>query len=435
MSDIHKKESESGYKILSNIMEVVKDKLPTGNMGDYYTKEELRYHIEGNNLENSWMILKLARAFSSSRIPYKPINLTYVLTSEISHELYLCDRDLSKVFPTGTRPLESAPEYIIDALSEEAIFSSKLEGAVMTELAAKNMLRKNLPPRNKDEQMIVNNHLAMQFIRDKKDVLLTPEFIREIQGIVTKNTMQDKSQSGVFRSTDDVSVMDIRTGEVIHYPPDAEMIDSLISALCDFVNADCVPDPKEEDPFVHPVIAGIALHFLIGYIHPFYDGNGRTARTLFYWYVLSRGYEVFQYIPISKIIQQSPGKYRDAYLATEKDELDLTYFILYNIRCIRKARKALIDHLKLENSRKSTAEKTISALPDVTKRQAAILSYMFEYKTEEFGIREIADRFSVTYQTARTDLMHLADSGYLGVRKKGKAFFYQVRDDWLENAG
>ena len=416
-------------------MAVVKDKLPTGNMDDYYTKAELRYHVDGKELESSWMVLKLARAFSSNHLPYKPINLTYVLTSEISHELHLCDRDLSKVFPTGTRQLESAPKYIIDALSEEAIFSSKLEGAVTTELAAKNMLRKNLPPRNKDEQMIVNNHLAMQFIQDKKDVSLTPEFIREIQGIVTKNTMQDENQSGVFRSTNDVSVMNVRTGEVIHYPPDAEKIDSMISALCDFVNADGVLNPAEEDPFVHPIIVGIALHFLIGYIHPFYDGNGRTARTLFYWYVLSRGYEVFQYIPISKIMQQSPGKYRDAYLATEKDDLDLTYFILYNIRCIRKARKALIDHLKLENSRKKTTEQTISALPDVTKRQAAILSYMFEYKTEEFGIKEIADRFSVTYQTARTDLMHLTDSGYLGMRKKGKAFFYYVRDDFLENTG
>jgi len=82
-----------------------------------------------------------------------------------------------------------------------------------------------------------------------------------------------------------------------------------------------------------------------------------------------------------------------------------------------------------------TTERLISALPNVTKRQADILSYMFEYKTEESGIKEIADRFSVTYQTARTDLMHLTDSRYLGMRKKGKAFFYYVRDGFLENTG
>ncbi len=358
MSNIRKKDVRSGYKVLNNFMKVVKDKLPTGNIDDYYTKEELRSHIKGNDLKNSWKIMKFARTFSSSRLPYKPIDLTYVLTSEISRELHLCDLDLSRVFPTGTRPPGSAPEYIMDALTEEAIFSSKLEGAVTTELAAKNMLRKNLPPKTKDEQMIVDDHLALQFIQDKKDVLLTPEFIREIQSIIVKNTMKDESRSGVFRSTDEVSIQDILSGEVIHYAPKAKKIDSMISALCDFVNADRVPDPKEEGPFVHPIIKGIALHFLINNIHPFYDGNGRTARTLFYWYVLSRGYDVFQYIPLSKMIQKSPEKYRDAHLATEKDDLDLTYFILYNIRCIRKARKALIDHVKLENIRESTAEKT-----------------------------------------------------------------------------
>jgi len=43
---------------------------------------------------------------------------------------------------------------------------------------------------------------------------------------------------------------------------------------------------------------------------------------------------------------------------------------------------------------------------------------MFEYKTEEFGIKEITDRLSMTYQMARTDLTHLTDSRYLGMRKK-----------------
>ena len=422
--DIHIKE-------LSKQLTGLKGALSLGNLGEYYTKDELKYRVPRDQWEDNWAILKLTRALSCNHLPYKPLDITYVLTPEISRELHVCDQNLSKVFSQGSKSLESATEYIIEALSDEAIASSKLEGAVTTELAAKNMLRKNIPPKNKDEQMIVNNHLAMQFIRGKTDDMLTPEFIREVQGIVTKDTLKDETQSGVFRSTNDVSVIDKMTGKVIHYPPNAEEIEPMIAALCDFVNHDR-HYPNDGDSFVHPIIVGIALHFLIGYIHPFYDGNGRTARTLFYWYVLSRKYEVFAYIPISKIIQQAPAKYRDAYLATEEDDLDLTYFILYNIRCIRKAREALISHLKRESSRKSNAEKAISVLPDVSRRQAAILTYMVEYKTEEFGIKEIADRFSVTYQTARTDLMHLADSKYLSVKKKGRAFLYSVRPEWLQ---
>ena len=56
---------------------------------------------------------------------------------------------------------------------------------------------------------------------------------------------------------------------------------------------------------------------------------------------------------------------------------------------------------------------------------------MLEYKEEEFGIREIAERFSIAYQTARTDLMHLEDSQYLWMRKKGKAQYYIVDEGWM----
>ncbi|HJJ96389.1 MAG TPA: Fic family protein [Methanocorpusculum sp.] len=317
--------------------------------------------------------------------------------------------------------------YIIEALSDEAIYSSKLEGAVTTELAAKNMLRKNIPPKTKDEQMIVNNHHAIQFIRDKKDILLTPEFLCELQRIVTTDTLKDEHQSGTFRTTDDVAVVEGRSGKVVHYPPKSAELPALIQAVCDLANRDRKNSPA--DSFVHPIIVGIALHFLIGYIHPFYDGNGRTARTLFYWYVLSRGYRLFEYIAISKIITQAPAQYRNAYTATEEDAMDLTYFIRYNVHCIQKAREKLTEYLHCEQKRMGAVEVRIAALPDLTKRQGQILRYMLEYPDEEFSIREITDRFSVAYQTARTDLMHLDARRYVQMKKRGKAQYYRVNTE------
>ena len=395
----------------------------------YLTKNELKYRVDNNDFESTWELVKLSRAISCNLLPYEPLKITYNLTPMISEELHLCDQDLTNIVRlVGAE----AQEYVMEALSEEAIASSKLEGAVTTELVAKQMLRKKIHPKTKGEQMIVNNHNAMQFIRDKGDELLTPQFICEIQRIVTQDTLDDPDASGVFRTTDTVRVVNNR-GDVIHYPPSAEEIHNLISALCDFVNADRRDGDKQ---FVHPLIVGIALHFLIGYIHPFYDGNGRTARTLFYWYLLSRGYKLFEYIPISKIIKQSPAKYRDAYLATENDELDLTYFIQYNVSCIQKARKALTDHIDNEKQRRRDAAKKISQLSDLSnKRQGSILQYMVEYKDEEFGIQEVADWFDVTYQTARTDLMHLEARGYLWVKKKGRAFYYSVDSEWRKSLG
>lgn len=401
--------------------------------GKYLTKKELKYRVGDKDLDQAWEILKIARSLSASVLPYEPLKISYVLIPEIYESLHLCDQDLANVLRLTEKSASAASDYVAEILSEEAISSSQLEGAVTTVVVARELLRKEKEPRNTDERMIVNNHRAMQFIRENKNVELTKEFICEVQRILTDGTLDEPEYSGVFRTTDDVWVRDKITNKKLHHPPKAEDIPQLISALCDFANADKNADKPR---FIHPMIVGIALHFLIGYIHPFYDGNGRTARALFYWYVLSREYRLFEYIPISKMIKNSPGKYRDAYLATEKDDLDLTYFILYNLSCVDKARKALHEHIENLKSQKSASAAKVAELSDLKNiRQGNILTYMLEYKGEEFGIDEIAKRFGVTYQTARTDLMHLNALGYLWMRKRGKAQYYSVNSEWRENAG
>ena len=400
-----------------DIKAIVKDR--------YLTKEELKYRVGLENLDEVWNIIKLSRGAVAVSVPYKPLKLTYVLTPQITEELHLCDMDAAHILQKIQDSFDSAPAYLSDALSEEAISSSRLEGAVTTEAVAREILRKQKPPRSKDEQMIVNNHHAMQFIREKRDVLLTPEFICEIQRMVTQDTLKNPEDSGAFRTTDDVYVVSSKDGKIVHHPPAAAEILQMISALCDFVNR------RENVPFVHPVVAAITLHFLIGYIHPFYDGNGRTARTLFYWYLLSRGYEMFSYLPISKVIMESPRKYRDAYVATEEDELDLTYFILHSLSCIRTARKRLFAHLESEEEREDVLRRRIAELADLTRRQKGILSYMVSHAGEVFGISEVPERFGVTYQTARTDLMQMEARGYLRVEKVGRAYSYTVCDGRL----
>lgn len=402
----------------------------------YITKSDLQFRNKGEKSEDelslAWFLIKLTRAYSCNLLPYKLLDLTYVQTSTISRELHMCDQDLTKLLSMTEKKLKNTQEYIFEAFANEAIFSSKLEGAVTTEIVAKDMIRKNIPPRTKDEMMIMNNHEAMQYILDKKDIYLTPEFICEIQRIVTKGTLDTDEHSGMFRTTDDVYVTKPGTYDILHYPPEAQKVPSLIQELCTFVNMDKRENIHDNGEYIHPIIVGIALHFLIGYIHPFYDGNGRTARTLFYWYVISRGYNLFRYIPISKVIKQAPAQYRDAYLATENDDMDLTYFIIYHIECIRKARKALTEHLRQETDRSMSVGKMIVELDGTNPRQVRILTYMAEYPAELFRISEIAERFSIAYQTARTDLMELEARKYLWVKKRGRAFFYSIDDDLVK---
>ena len=110
--------------------------------------------------------------------------------------------------------------------------------------------------------------------------------------------------------------------------------------LCDFANAD-----EASLPFVHPVLRAILLHFMIGYDHPFADGNGRTARALFYWSMARSGYWLMEYTSISHILRKAPARYMRAYLHTETDKNDTTYFLLHQLQTIRQAIAALHDYV------------------------------------------------------------------------------------------
>jgi Fic family protein len=319
---------------------------------------------------------------------------------------------------------------------EEAIASSILEGAATTRKAAKEMLRKGRKPKNSSEQMVVNNYEAMNYILEHKDDPLTPALILEIHRLVTKGTI-DRDSVGQFRINNDIVVANPATGVVFHTPPEYQEIEHYIAELCNFTNRIEQDSGKGNADYIHPVIKGIILHFLIGYIHPFNDGNGRTARSLFYWYVLSRGYWLFEYMPISRIILRSKKKYSLAYLHTEYDEMDLTYFILYNLSCVDEARKDLLKYLEQKQTEQNTTKAIIKKIRDINQREGDILRYMMEHSDDYFTIREIMQTYDTVYETARTDLLHLADLGYLIKEKRGREFifiFNEKSDLWKQNS-
>ena len=306
----------------------------------YIAWDELTYRIpDPERRLAAWAFMKMLRVMRYEPVPFAHLDLRYSATPESSRSLHTFDRYLSGIIRIQSRTLRFDRSCIINSLMEEAIASSILEGAATTRRAAKEMLRKGIHPRNRSEQMVVNNYEAMRSILEMKDEPLTPELILRVHRIMTKGTLDD-ALAGRFRKTDDLVVADPVTGTVYHRPPDHSEVPGMIEELCRFANAD-----EGAERFIHPIIKGIILHFLIGYIHPFEDGNGRTARSIFYWYVISRGYWLFEYMPISRIILRSKRDYALAYLRTEYDEMDLTYFILYNIRCIEEAREDLIAYI------------------------------------------------------------------------------------------
>lgn len=315
--------------------------------------------------------------------------------------------------------------FLISSLMEEAIASSQLEGAATTREVAKNMLRAKRKPKNHSEKMILNNYLTIQEIIKVKNEPLSPTLIKKLHSIITKDTLESNSQEGEYRTNNDVKVVDHITGEIFYTPPCHTELEKLIEQLCDFANS------LNDKGFIHPIIRGIILHFIIGYIHPFVDGNGRTARAIFYWYLISKGYWLIEYMSISRIIIKSPSQYAKAYLHTEYDENDLTYFIDFNLKSMDLALKSLKEYI----SRKLNEKKQLTQLilkDDFNERQAEIIKDLINDNIISITINEVQGKFGTVYQTARVDLLKLEEMGYIMSKTVGKKLIFFKSDQFDE---
>jgi Fic family protein len=390
----------------------------------YLYWDELKYRInDPDRRKYVWALMKFLRLMRYERVPFPQLPLTYSFIPEIVKGLHTIDRHLSGTIRIHNKAIRLEQSYIINSLMEEAIASSILEGAATTRKAAKEMLQKGRKPKNDSERMVLNNYEALRFILEKKDESLSPSLILDIQRIVAKGTMDEKFV-GQFRTDNEVVVADSGTGIIYHTPPDHKEIKGFIEELCKFANYEEDAGKQGAGEFIHPVLKGIILHYLIGYLHPFYDGNGRTARSIFYWYVLSSGYWLFEYMPISRIILRSKKKYGLSYLYTEYDESDITYFIKYNISCITQALDDLLKYLENKQSEQNATKAIIKKIKEINQRQANILRHMMEHSDEYFTIRQITQMYDVVYQTARTDLQHLVDLGYVTMENRGREFIF-----------
>ena len=193
--------------------------------------------------------------------------------------------------------------------------------------------------------------------------------------------------------------------------------------MCDFANK------TRADAFLHPILKAIILHFWLAYDHPFVDGNGRTARALFYWSVLSQGFWMFEFLSISAIIRKAPAKYGRSFLYTETDENDLTYFILAQLQVIRRAIEVLYAYLDKKALEIRATEQILRASVAINHRQLALLGHALRHPGMRYTITGHKQTHSVTYQTARTDLLDLASRNLLIKTKTGLFFSFTAPTD------
>ena len=389
--------------IVPNIMPVV-DKVNADY--EYWDKIKYKKLPEGVTPQMLWTNVKASRL--KSMIPvWDKYGINLCVTSQMQRLCHEFDMKFGSFWEVeGDSQSAEKKYYLSSSLMEEAIYSSKMEGASTTRIVAKDMLRKKKSPQNKSQQMIVNNYNTIQYIVEHKEQPLTEELLLTIHRLMTEKTLDNPEDAGRFRPNDKVVVADMVEGDIIYTPPSFQEIPEFVESLCNFFNND---NPRT---FIHPIIRGIIVHFMLAFMHPFVDGNGRTARALFYWYMLKEGYKLTEYMSISRVIAKSKANYEKSFRYVENDGNDMGYFVAYNLKALETSFQQLREYIQRKQQEKKAAS-TFMMAGNINYRQAIVLQRLKDEPDTIFTVKDVQELFSVSSMTARKDLADLVQQGYL----------------------
>lgn len=190
--------------------------------------------------------------------------------------------------------------------------SNNIEGACIDTLDETLTILRNKSVRDKKSSMIIGYSKAVEYVQNHKDAVIDFEYCKSLNEEIV-HYYSDADRIGIRDNTVYVG----KVSEVVFTPCDCSLIEPLLKLL--FSNW-----LDGYDPFIRSSI----IHFLFVWIHPFFDGNGRTIRMLNRELLVRYGLTKFENIPVSRYIRDMSSGYHKSIRYSEED-YDITHFILY----------------------------------------------------------------------------------------------------------
>jgi Fic family protein len=386
----------------------------------YLTPEEIKYRLkqQGRN-EAEWPSIGkeivAARKTGSITLFFKSIEPKFwFYPADIIHKKINEIEKLGKdLYEQINKNASFKTEFLLDSAIEEAITSAIYEGAHSTRAQAEQLIASGERPKNKDEWMLINNFKAMKWVKDNQHSVLSKEVILQLHQIVTENTLEgdDVNFQGKFRN--DKVFVGLHEG--IAYEKIEQAIDEMIQLTTN--------NPR----YYHPLLKGILVHYFMGYIHPFFDGNGRTARALFYFKSIRNQLNYIELLSVSAYLRIHGKQYESNFVKVKENEYDLTYFIDFCLDSILSALK--------EVSRKVRYLLRMTDLKDrfeLSQTQIGLIQRMALHKFRTIDIEEYAQQISKSREFARQELKRLLDLNLVSEIKVSKKLVYKVNAEKLK---
>jgi Fic family protein len=298
-------------------------------------------------------------------------------------------------------------EWIEDMQSQslirEAHHSTHIEGTQLTLPQAKGILTGEDVEgvRRDDRQELLNYREAMELVSEYMGRWseITEELIQEIHRILVKDVRGDSLEPGQYRSVQNY-VGNTATGEIIYTPPPPSEVPRFMGEFVKWLNA-------EED--LSPVLVAGVSQFQFVQVHPFLDGNGRTARVLCTLILYQHGYDFKRLFSLSEYYDKGRMGYYEAIQSVRDSGGDMTGWLEYFTEGLRSQLMAVKVRGERAIKREAIAER-VKRL-DLNDRQQRILMYILD--ANGASVEQLRRRFDLVRRTIQRDLSKMVELGLI----------------------
>ncbi|MEW6609020.1 MAG: Fic family protein [bacterium] len=344
---------------------------------------------------------------------FKP---NFTITNQINNSLLEIERargflDAAKLKEEWIKDMQS------EALILEAHHSTHIEGTQLTLSQAQKILtgqpvRKINPD---DKRELLNYKKAMDFVSEYlgKKSEITEDLIKEIHRILVKDVRGGIAKPGTYRNVQNYVVNSL-TGDIIYTPPPPSDVHQLMEEFVDWLN---------KETAISPILtAGISQYQFV-HIHPFLDGNGRTARVLCTFILYQNGYDLKRLFSLSEYYDKERRRYYDAIQSVRERNMDMTVWLEYFTQGLKHQMLAVKQKGELAIKKEIIIER--ASRKDLSDRQKRVLLYLLE--NPFIGRVKYVELFKVSLRTANYDLAQLEKSGFIEKTGVGRAIKYKIK--------
>ena len=313
-------------------------------------------------------------------------------------------------------PNNSDAAYSLTSMEDEIFSTFAIENIDSSRNSVRNIL-KGFTPKNNEEEVIYSMKKGLDFIADKKNIINEENLYQLYNMTIGKHLDDDtKLQNESYYRHGEVFVVGI---EVEHQGIDHKLLPKYVKELINFIN---------ENDEINSLQKACMIHYQFAYLHPYFDGNGRTARMLQLWYLVQNGFDSTLFTSFSKQIAATKKDYyksftiiADNYRISKK--LDITPFITYFSQNV-------YNKIIVENNSSQSFNRYEEALNQglVSEKETKLFKFVISnYGNTPFSTKQLEkDYRDVAYETVRKFVLKFEQFGVLNSQKFGSRVKYNL---------